>query len=256
MIKLLKLPIGIQNFEKLIKNNYVYVDKTAAIYNLIDQGSYYFLSRPRRFGKSLLISTLDAIFQGKQELFRDCSIANADYKWVRHPVIWLDMSLLASHSPDILEAEIKMQLSSIAKQYGIEIDTHLSVGFAFAQLITNLAVDNKVVILVDEYDKPILDQINNPEIASKNRDILKDFYGIIKSQDQHLRFVFFTGISKFTKVSIFSELNNLNDISFSAKYASLLGYTQTELESYFGEYAEKLAKNNKGSKQTISDKIS
>lgn len=250
-----KLPVGIQSFETLINENFTYVDKTELLYQMITEGQAYFISRPRRFGKSLLISTLKAIFQNKKNLFKDLWIGKSNYDWEEYPVIWLDMSSLNNKSSEQLERDIKVQLSQIAQQYNVPLTDHTSLEIYFAILIKNLSTINKVVVLVDEYDKPILDQINNPEIAIANREILRSFYGILKAQDANLRFVLLTGVSKFSKVSVFSGLNNLNDLTMAPGYATLLGITETELKFYFKDHIQKLSETENLSPAETLDKI-
>jgi len=199
----LKLPIGVQSFSKMITGGYLYVDKTELLYQLIDEGLPYFLSRPRRFGKSITISTLAAIFEGQRELFKGLWIDNSDWDWQVYPVIRLDMSKADSESPEALKESLRYMLREIAKQYEVTLTDNLSPGLELDQLIKQLANIGKVVVLIDEYDKPILDVIRSPEIALKNRDILKHFYGILKSEDVNLKFIFLTGVTKFSKVSVF-----------------------------------------------------
>jgi hypothetical protein len=251
-----KLPVGIQDFEKLRTENYVYVDKTQLLYQMITQGNMYFLSRPRRFGKSLLVSTLRAIFQGKRHLFKGLWIDQSDYTWEQHPVIWLDMSAVTNSSREVFQQSLSYHLDKIAEQYDVKFTTELAVAEKLNELITQLAKNNqKVVVLIDEYDKPLIDQIHRPEIALENREILKHFYGIIKAQDANIRFVLLTGVSKFSKVSIFSGLNNLEDISLLNDYATLLGYTQEELTDYFSLEIDSLAQKKGLSRQVLLDKI-
>ena len=224
--KLKKLPIGIQDFEILINQDYIYVDKTEHLYNLIETGRVYFLSRPRRFGKSLLLSTFKAIFQSKKELFKDLWIGKSDYQFEAGPVIHLDMSKLKNESTPLLEMSIVRQLNIIAKEYNCSIDNINDASGAFDALINQLSEQGPVTILIDEYDKPIIDQIDNIEQAKKNRDVLRQFYAIIKSQDANIRFVFLTGVTKFSKVSVFSGLISPEDLTMAYQTANLLGYTQ------------------------------
>jgi hypothetical protein len=251
-----KLPVGIQDFEKLRTENYVYIDKTELIYQMITRGATYFLSRPRRFGKSLLVSTLHAIFQGKRHLFKDLWIDRSNYTWEQHPVIWLDMSAVSNTSANLLEKSLDEQLDKIARRYGISLAPSVSVAGRLDSLIAQLAENNKkVVVLIDEYDSPLIDQIHRPEIALENREILKKFYTILKVQDANLRFVLLTGVSKFSKVSVFSGLNNLEDISLLPDYATLLGYTQKELTAYFSMEIDRLAQKEGYSPSALVDKI-
>ena len=251
-----KLPVGIHDFETIRTENYLYVDKTQLIYQMITQGQVYFLARPRRFGKSLLISTLHAIFQGKKHLFKDLWIAQSDYMWEQYPVIWLDMSAVTNASAELLEQSLNFNLDEIAEQYGVKLPVVLSVSDRLNKLITELAKTNqKVVVLIDEYDKPLVDQIHRPEIAMENREILKQFYGILKVQNANIRFLLLTGVSKFSKVSIFSGLNNLEDISLLTDYGTLLGYTEQELTAYFSLEIDRLAQKECLSRQLLLDKI-
>lgn len=235
-----KLPIGIQSIEKIIKDGYVYVDKTALIYQLITEEPYYFLSRPRRFGKSLLVSTLKAIFTGNKELFKDCQIYLTDYKWEKHPIIHLDFTQIPTDSPEQLEVALKEILESIAKSYNIPMSGS-SLQLQLANLIRELSKQNQVVFLVDEYDKPLIDNLSRLDIAAANRDLLRGFFGVLKGLDDHLKFVFVTGVSKFSHVSLFSGINHLKDITINPKYATLLGYTEEEITLFFKEHLANIA---------------
>jgi hypothetical protein len=247
------LPIGIQTFSKIIEEDYLYVDKTEKIYNLIKQGSVYFLSRPRRFGKSLLVSTLEEIFFGNKELFKDLWIYNSDYDWKKHPVIRIDFSSIKPKTAEYLIQSISNKIDKIAHHNNVklEMDTYYE---KFEELISKLSEKGRVVILIDEYDKPLIDNIDNSEIAIEFREILKGFYSVIKSSDQYIRFVLLTGVSKFSRMSVFSGLNNLDDISMDEKYASLLGITQKELEKYFDQHINILAeKKNVDRKKLLTE---
>ena len=237
------LPIGIQTFSKITQGNYLYVDKTKEIYDLLAKGGqYYFLSRPRRFGKSLLISTLKEIFSGNKELFKGLWIYDK-IDWQPYPVIHIDFSKISFKTPDILEKSLTNKIKKIAQDYGITLTEDVYYKDGFAELIEKLARENKVVILIDEYDKPIIDKIEKQDIALGNRDVLKEFYGVIKASDEFNRFAFITGVSKFSKVSVFSDMNNLVDITLDRKYAGLLGYTHEELLTYFHDYIRRVAQN-------------
>jgi hypothetical protein len=237
-----KLPIGMQDFTKIREGNCVYVDKTQLIAKLIATGSVYFLSRPRRFGKSLLISTLEAIFQGKKELFKGLWIEQSDYDWKRYPVIRIDMSETVRTSPELLAESLIKLLKRIAESHQLDLGDLLSPSDAFSTLISRLAESGKkAVVLVDEYDKPIIDNISNPDLALNMRDILRPFYGILKAQDGNLKFILLTGVTKFSKASVFSELNNLQDLTLTEQYSHLLGYTQVELEKVFADRIAQLA---------------
>jgi len=253
--KLKKTPLGLSDFQKIIKNNLIYIDKTQLIYHMITEGENYFLSRPRRFGKSLLISTLEALFSGKKELFKDLWINQSDWDWPVHPVVKIDFSRIDYRSADRLEKSLIRRLRIIAKQHNITLEESESAKDLFGELIDQLAEQNTVALLIDEYDKPILDYIEQPEEAKACRDILKDFYGVIKSVDQSLRFVILTGVSKFAKTSVFSGINNLEDITLDQHYATLLGYTQQELEHYFVEYISILAHKSEKTSKEITTKL-
>lgn len=234
-----KLPIGLSSFEKIIAENYLYVDKTKIIANLCGNGGYFFLSRPRRFGKTLLLDTLEQAFSGKKELFKDLYLEN-NWDWnKKYPVIRISFSGDSFTNLGTLEKKIDNILNNIAALYSVELFATLP-GEKLGELITKLQIknDNNVVVLIDEYDEPILDAIDNTEIAIKNRETLKGFYGILKDHDANLRMVFVTGVTKFAKAGIFSQLNNLNDITFNKNYADICGYTQNDIETTFKPYLE------------------
>lgn len=248
------LPLGIQTFSELIEKNHVYVDKTEDIYKLFaDGGKYYFLSRPRQFGKSLLISTLKEIFSGNKELFKGLWIHDK-IEWNTHPVIHIDFSVIEYRNAELLEQSLMSVLETIAASKNIQL-TGISSKDRFAGLIRQLAQDGKVVILVDEYDKPIIDFVDNPEISNKNRTILRNFYSVIKASDEYIKFAILTGVSKFSKVSVFSGLNNLRDITMSKQFSTLLGYTQAELLHHFNGYIDRLAKELEKDEQTLLEQI-
>ena len=229
-----RLPIGIQTFRDIIQNDYLYVDKTEKIFDLVNNPKgVYFLSRPRRFGKSLLISTLNEIFEGNKELFKGLWIYKADdYAWEKHPVVRIDFSKSKARNDSELINYIVYQLDKIALQYGIRLE-QTQYDIKFDELLTKLSEINKVVVLIDEYDKPIIDNIENKDLAVELREILKGFYTIIKACDEHIRFVLLTGVSKFSKAGVFSGLNNLEDISMDARHSSLLGITKEEMGDRF-----------------------
>jgi hypothetical protein len=237
MIK--ELPIGIQTFSELIQKNYVYVDKTAMIYNLISKKKYYFFARPRRFGKSLLISTLEEIFNGTKALFAGLAIGSLPYDWQTHPVIMISFSDITYTTPEKLESGIKIYLQQIGKSYNIILDERLNSGQMLQDLVRQLSEKKSVVLLVDEYDYPILQHIHSKDIAQVMRDILKGFYAVIKGLDKYLRFVFVTGVSKFSQTSLFSGLNNLQDITLKPEFNALVGYTATEITTNFEHYLER-----------------
>jgi hypothetical protein len=251
------LPLSVQTFSKFGKGNYLYVDKTKSIYELISGGGeYFFLSRPRRFGKSLLISTLAEIFSGNKELFQGLWIYDK-IEWTQFPVVHIDFSKIDYETPEKLKESIKQFLDKVAKNYGLKLDKERSYKESFVDLIERLSVKGMVVVLIDEYDKPIIEYIEADEIetAKKIRKILKNFYGVIKGSDAFLRFVFITGVSKFSKVSVFSDLNNLIDITLSENFSTLLGYTETELQHYFSPYIEQMAEKRGMSKSYLTETI-
>ena len=255
--ELKKLPIGIQSFQDIIEKGFLYVDKTKYINNLLASGKgAYFLSRPRRFGKSLLVSTLEAIFKNKRSLFKGLWLDSSEYVWEEFPVIKIDMSSVSKKTNLTLNQALKEAVNDNAILEGISLEDKEPERM-FQLLIRALAkkYNQQVVILIDEYDDPIIKHINDPEMANKNREVLQDFYKIMKSESGSLRFVFLTGVSKFAKTSIFSGLNNLLNISMSDKYANLLGYTQEELESYFPEYISELAESHSLSVDEILKEI-
>ncbi len=235
------LTTSVYTFSNLIEGGFLYVDKTPGIYELIQPTSaQYFLARPRRFGKSLLISTLKAIFQGRRELFDGLFIATTDYDWKPYPVIHLDMGSAAAQTPEELEKKLLEEVRYNAQQNRISLDVTVAAS-GFLELIRQLAArDGRVVILVDEYDKSLLGHLGQPS-AKPIQAVLKQFYSVIKTTESSQRFALLTGVSKFTKVSIFSDLNNLTDLTMDLRVASLLGYTQAELEANFSEYIERLA---------------
>ncbi len=234
-----KLPIGIQTFEKLITSNYYYVDKTSFIKQLTQEGEYYFLSRPRRFGKSLFLSTIKAAFQGKKDLFQGLYLENS-WEWDQvNPVVHVSFGSGVVRNVSELEVSFDEILYDHGLKYNIEY-VKQSLKGRFAELIFTLheKTGQKVVILIDEYDKPILDNIENKDMAVAIREELKNYYSVIKDADPYIKFVFITGVSKFSKVSLFSGLNILEDITLDQKYSDICGYTQDELETVFADFLE------------------
>jgi len=230
------LTSSVYSFEKLVNGGYLYVDKTEYIWQLINHvGESYFLSRPRRFGKSLTLSTLKAVFEGKKELFKGLAIYDKPYDWKPYPIIHLSfgdynvMSDAVRELPDYLMAKVQR----IAQEYSIRLEGG-TPGLCFGYLIDQLSKQDQVVILVDEYDKPILDNISSPDVK-KIQQCLKGFYSVLKDRNTQERLLFVTGVSKFSHVSLFSDLNNLTDITMDARYATMLGYTQEELETNFSD---------------------
>ena len=245
--KLKNLPIGISDFESIINEGYLYIDKTEKIYELISGGKYYFLSRPRRFGKSLLISTLYNIFRGKKELFKGLYIYDSDYEWEEYPVVVLDFNEISNDTPDILKKSIEEYLRNIGEGYGIELENKGKLKEVFKELVVKIGnkIGKDIVFLIDEYDKPIIDHLGKGEeelkIAEENRNLLKSFYGVLKGASvvKKTRFVFITGITKFSKVSIFSELNNLTDLTMDKRYCDILGITEEEIDRDLTPYIER-----------------
>lgn len=247
------LPIGVQDFIQLRQDNLLYVDKTARLLELIESGRRYFLSRPRRFGKSLMLSTLDAMFSGRKELFRGL----AAEKWVTKqsenpsPVLRFDMSTIESSSSDEIRQSLKDTINRLAEELNLIIRSH-TLGGIFIDLIQQLQKQRgQVVVLIDEYDKPILDNFSDMKRANEMREILRSFYTVIKSCDKYLRFVMLTGISKFSKMGVFSAMNNLEDISMDKQYGDIAGYTQQELEYSFGDWITDVAERTKLNRNEI-----
>ena len=237
-----KLPIGIQSFRRIREQGCYYVDKTPHIRRLIDTGDYWFLSRPRRFGKSLLLDTLKELFQGSEDLFRDLHV-HEHWDWsIQHPVVRLSFGG-KYNAPGDVERSALNQLAIVERNAGLALSPSLDTGPERLQdLLDRLhhATGRQVVVLVDEYDKPILDVLENPELAKANRDWLRGFYGIVKDSAEHVRFVFVTGVSIFSKVSLFSGLNNLRDITLDPRYATVCGYTDNDLDQVFAPELEGL----------------
>ena len=231
-----KLPIGIQTFEELINENYLYIDKTEYLYQLL-LGKYYFFSRPRRFGKSMTISTLEQIFLGNQELFKGLWIYDKII-WEKYTIIRLDFSSIYDKDKKLSDSIVN-RLETIANEYGLNLEKD-TVKEKFQELILKLSVNKKVVILIDEYDKPIVDHIENNENANLNREILQNLYSVIKGNDNNIKFLLLTGVSKFAKVSLFSEFNNLHDITTTKTFSAMCGITEDEMQLYFEPYIDKL----------------
>ncbi|MBQ9417294.1 MAG: ATP-binding protein [Bacteroidales bacterium] len=246
----MKYPIGIQSFEKIRRLNYTYIDKTALIYKLAHEGVYYFLSRPRRFGKSLLLSTMAAYFQGRKELFEGLAISELEKEWESYPVLYLDLNADWYNSVEALTDRLGRALSQWEGLYGSDPNER-SLGMRFEGVIRRAAEKEgkQVVVLVDEYDKPLLQALQNADLKDTYRNILKAFYGALKSSDRYIRFAFLTGATKFGKVSVFSDLNHLSDISMLPQYVEICGLTEKELHSYFDESVGQLAEANGLSKE-------
>ncbi len=233
----LKFPIGIQSFEVIRTEGYYYVDKTPFVAKLVESGKYFFLSRPRRFGKSVLLDTLKQAFLGKKELFKGLYLEN-NWDWSKtYPVIHISFGAGVVKKTEILEKKINYIISDHAQAYKVSLNKEI-IPDKFEELIIKLAenYNQKVVVLIDEYDKPILDNIENKDTAIEMRETLKNFYSVLKDADPYLKFVFITGVSKFSKVSLFSGLNNFQDITLNPEYGTICGYTQTEFETVFANF--------------------
>ncbi|WP_308232416.1 ATP-binding protein [Prevotella sp.] len=237
----MKYPIGIQDFVKLRQGGFAYVDKTKFVYKLADEGSYYFLSRPRRFGKSLFLSTLEAYFLGRKELFEGLAIYDMEKEWKSHPIFYIDLNTANFRDENSLYEVLNSHVSVWEEMYGArEYETTLALRFKGVIARAAEKEGRGVVILIDEYDKPILQTLRNQELQEKHRSLLKSFYSVLKTQDRYIRFAFITGVTKFGKVSVFSDLNNLMDISMDQRYISICGMTQDELLYNFREGIEQL----------------
>lgn len=239
-----KFAIGIQNFEDLRKKDYFYIDKTKQIYDLGHEGKVYFLSRPRRFGKSLLLSTIEAYFKGKKELFKGLAMEQLETEWVEYPVLHLDLNAEVYDTKESLERILNDYLCTWEALYG-KAPSENSLSLRFKGIINRAYAQtgHQVVVLIDEYDKPLLQTIGNKPLQEEYKKILKAFYGVLKSVDASLRFVFLTGVTKFGQVSVFSDLNQLKDISMDARYATICGITEKELLNNFPEELQLLAES-------------
>jgi hypothetical protein len=251
-----KLPVGIQSFREIRENNYIYVDKTQHILNMIERGKVYFLSRPRRFGKSLIVSTLEELFKGSDYLFENLYIYDK-WNWdEEYPVIVLDLSDINYNSSEELKFSLEAFVEELAEEYSIKLK-QIAYSSKFSELIRKISksLDKKVVVLIDEYDKPIIDNITDLKIAEANRRILHDFHQVLKTNDKYLKFVFLTGVSKFSGTSIFSGLNNPDNITLDEDYWSICGYTHIELEKYFNEYIKILSDKESSTYDKTLEKI-
>lgn len=251
--KIMKYPIGIQSFDQIIEDGYVYVDKTDLIYSLVKEGKIYFLSRPRRFGKSLLLSTLKNYFLGRKELFKGLAIDALEKDWLTYPVFHIDFNGRDFTRSGALEEALDWYVSAWEKEYAIVEEEKSSLGSRFIRLLewVHKQTGRRAVVLIDEYDKPMLDVLdaqletvvdgNKMLLEERNRNVLKGFYSVFKAADEHLQFVFLTGVTKFSQVSVFSGFNQPQDISMSGQFESLCGITGDELERYFGESINEMA---------------
>ena len=251
----MKYPIGIQDFEKLRTNGYSYVDKSRFVYKLATEGEYYFLSRPRRFGKSLFLSTLEAYFQGKKELFKGLAIYDLETEWKKYPIFHIDLNTANFREKDSLYTVLNDYLTTWESKYGAR-ESEVTLPLRFKGVIARAAEKEGcgVVILIDEYDKPILQTLRDPELQAEHRAQLKAFYSVLKTQDRYIKFAFLTGVTKFGKISVFSDLN-LMDISMDYRYVNICGTTEEELKSYFKEGISELASANGDSESETIDKL-
>lgn len=250
----MKYPIGIQDFKSIVDGGFVYVDKTALLHKMVTEGKIYFLSRPRRFGKSLLVSTLKYYFGGERELFRGLAIEDLEQEWEQYPVFHIDFNGSDFTQGSTLQNKLDVCVEDWERQYGMTGDDRLSVGERFARLLAFVheRTGKQCVVLIDEYDKPLLDVLdtdyrttdgdgNNLRIEELNRNTLKGFYSAFKAADQDLRFVLLTGVTKFSQVSVFSGFNQPEDISMSAAYEAVCGITEAELEGTFHDEMDAMA---------------
>ena len=249
-------PIGIQNFESLRNDGYLYVDKTRLIYQLVKTGRYYFLSRPRRFGKSLLISTLEAYYQGKKELFEGLAIAQLEKDWIKHPILHIDLNTEKYDTLESLESILNFTLEKWERLYGTaSSETTFALRFRGIIQRANEQTGQRVVILIDEYDKPMLQAIGNEELQQKFRNIMKAFYSVLKTMDGYIKFALLTGVTKFGKVSVFSDLNNLIDISMDEQYVELCGITEKEIHDNMEEDLHILADKQKMTYEEVCSEL-
>jgi len=259
-----RLPIGIQDFAKIREGGYVYVDKTACIHRLVSgYAGAFFLSRPRRFGKSLLCSTMEAIFGGRRDLFGEIAgfpelaINSLEWEWEKHPVIRLDLNVgNYNEGMDFLDSTLNNALGNMASDHNLELRGKY-VNQQFVNLIMDMhkQTGKRVVVIIDEYDKPLLDTMTNASLHKEIRDKLKGFYGILKPSDKYLRFVFLTGVTKFSHVSIFSDLNHLTDLTLDSRYADICGITQEELEATFKPEIETILRETEKSREDYMEKV-
>ena len=252
----MKYPIGIQNFGEIRRDGYAYVDKTALMYKMVAEGKYYFLSRPRRFGKSLLLSTLQAYFEGDRQLFEGLAVGQVEREWKQYPIMHLDLNTEKYDTKEALENMLNDFLTKEEDKYG-RAESERSFGLRFQGILKRAfeKTGSRVVILVDEYDKPLLQAIGNEELQTEYRNTLKAFYGALKSCDRYIRFAFLTGVTKFGKVSVFSDLNNLMDISMLPAYSDICGITEKELHTCFDVGIKELADNNNMTKEECYERM-
>lgn len=252
----MKFPIGIQTFEKIIEGGYVYIDKTELVYKLVSSGEYYFLSRPRRFGKSLLTTTLESYFLGQKELFKGLAIDSLEKDWIEYPVFHIDFSGNKYIQENELDSVVNLFLVGCENKYG-QNPSEVTLGSRFQGVIQRAyeKTGKKVVILVDEYDKPLTDTIGNIELQEANRSILQSLYGVFKNSDKYIKFTFLTGVTRYGKLGIFSAANNLNDISKDDEYSGICGISEKELHKYLDGEVDTFARKKDASKEEIYETL-
>ena len=249
-----KLPIGIQNIREILTEGQLYVDKTQFALNLIQNGKHYFLSRPRRFGKSLFLSTLEEIFKGNKDLFTGCYIAERNYDWAPHLVLHLNLAEVLNETTQDFKASLQRDIAGLATKHNLDVDIP-SAQEGLRNLVETLSKERQVVVLIDEYDKPIIDNLHRLDVAEGNRELLQSFFSTLKSLDKYIKFTFITGISRFSKVSLFSGANHLQDISMDARYAAMTGYTQEEVEQCFDAHIRDMAQAQSRTAENILEEI-
>lgn len=239
-------PLGIQTFENIIRGNYVYVDKTALAYQMVHENKYCFLNRPRRFGKSLLVTLLQAYFEGKQELFKGLAMQQLEHEWLSYPVIHLDISKGKFYDMASLHATLDSLLADYEARYSLHVEYEKAYNVRLQNIIkaAYAQTGREVVVLIDEYDAPMHDSMKNPDLQEQIRNAMRNLFSPLKGEERHLRFVFLTGISKFSQLSIFSELNNITNISMLDKYSDICGISRNELVSIFKDDIRELANEN------------
>jgi hypothetical protein len=248
-----KLPSGVQEFPEIRTENYLYIDKTAYLHHLLERGKHYFLSRPRRFGKSLFLSTLKAFFEGRKELFEGLAIQDSQALWPSYPVLLFNFSEMNSTTPKDLEISLKETIRDYGKFYGMAELEGPYFQLDLKRLLQGLP--KKAVILVDEYDHPIVNHLSDHSVAEKNRDVLKDFFSALKAFEAYIHFTFVTGITKFSQVSLFSGPNYMTDITFDPRYGSIMGYTEAELLGSFQDHLEELSRIKGIPEETLVQEI-
>ncbi|MBQ1925802.1 MAG: AAA family ATPase, partial [Proteobacteria bacterium] len=240
-----KFPIGIQTFRRIREEGYVYVDKTDLVYELVHGSVFNFLSRPRRFGKSLLVSTLHAYFDGRKDLFEGLAIETLETEWIKRPVFHLDLSGANYSRPEALEVLLDVQIDQWEKEYGSSPNEKtLEARFKGVIGRAKEKTGQQVALLIDEYEKPILDTIGKPELQAVYREMLHGFYGCIKPSEEYFKFVLLTGVTKIGKLSVFSALNNITEMTFDSRYASICGITEKQVHAYFDEDIRRMADVN------------